>query len=451
MHDFNARTPLLLALLTVSGCVQRSDAGSTGEAKSGTAGPTGPAETRLVLDVPSGLAIAVDGEPRGNTSPEPLVVSSGKHTVEVDSPCGKASATVEAAAGALTTVSAQEFAGLKVAQLTVIARTPERKPANQTVFLGDWEVPGAAAEPTAIPACKLRLRVVPPEGLGGFVEDIEFEAGKSYVRELSLAPGPDMVRIAGGHFRIGPPGPDHYNPNFQTEVGNLEHIEGWPEIKTYEVDVETFDIDRTEVTAEQYHACYKAGFCGNEPVLSGSTRLPSKAYRHLCNLEFSQGLHTPKPGRENHPANCVAGWEAKKYCDWVGKRLPTAVEWEFAARSRNPEYACSWGGRLDRKLVCDRFGFFQGRDTKSVCSFPDDNTEQGLCDMMSNVGELATHVGVSGRDDESDCPDNVVIRGSGWDDAWFPPFLPRGCEKRSQSYERGFRCARAVNAVPPQG
>ncbi|MBZ5710703.1 hypothetical protein [Nannocystis pusilla] len=34
--------------------------------KSGAAGQSGPAETRLALDVPPGLAIIVDGEPRGN-------------------------------------------------------------------------------------------------------------------------------------------------------------------------------------------------------------------------------------------------------------------------------------------------------------------------------------------------------------------------------------------------
>jgi formylglycine-generating enzyme required for sulfatase activity len=450
MHDFSSRsrTPLLLALLTLGGCVQRPEAETTGEQKPGPAG-AGSAETRLALDVPPGLAVSVDGEPRGKTSQEPLVVAPGKHTLEVDGPCGKANATVEAAAGALATVSAPQFAGLQVAQLTVTAKTPEGKPATPAVFLGDWEVPGAAAQPSAIPACKLRLRIVAPDGLGSFMEDIEFEAGKSYQRELSLAPGPDMVRIAGGHFRMGPPGPDHYNPNFEKEVGNLEHIEGWPKIKTYEVDVQTFDIDRTEVTAEQFHACYKAGFCADDPVLWGGTKTPDSL--ELCSIEVFQELRPPKPGREKHPANCVAGWEAKKYCEWVGKRLPTDVEWEFAARSRNSEYACSWGGGFHLDRSCDHSSSASRNGTLDVCSSPVDDTEQGLCDMMGNVGELATHATLPGRSEESDCPHNVVIRGAAWDDGFFPPFMPRGCAKKIQSERRGFRCARAVSAAPAQG
>ncbi|MFZ6186143.1 hypothetical protein ACOXH8_46000, partial [Nannocystis pusilla] len=132
MHDFKRRphTPLLLALLTLGGCAQRPDPGPSNDAKSGAAGQSGPAETRLALDVPPGLAIIVDGEPEGNAPLEPFVVAPGKHAVEVDGPCGKASASVEVAAGALTTVSAPEFAGLKVAQLNVLATTQDRKPVN---------------------------------------------------------------------------------------------------------------------------------------------------------------------------------------------------------------------------------------------------------------------------------------------------------------------------------
>src|SRR5690606_34535568 len=100
---------------------------------------------------------------------------------------------------------------------------------------------------------------------------------------------------------IGPPGPDHYDPDFVWEDA-YEDFEGWPHIKTYEVDVATFDIDRTEVTAEQFHACYKAGFCGGDPVLWGGTRTPDEF--ELCTNEVFDRLRPPKPGRWNHPANC---------------------------------------------------------------------------------------------------------------------------------------------------
>ncbi|WAS90906.1 SUMF1/EgtB/PvdO family nonheme iron enzyme [Nannocystis punicea] len=448
MLDFKRRpgTSLFLALLTLGGCGQRPDPGSSGDAKSGAAAQPGPAEARLALDVPPGLAVTVDGQPRGNAPLEPLVVAPGKHAVEVDGPCGKASASVEVAAGALTTVSAQEFAGLKVAQLSVVARTSAQKPVNPAVFLGDWAVPGAAGQPTAIPACKLRLRLT-ADGLGGFMEDIEFEAGKSYVREVVLAPGSDMIRIAGGHFRMGPPGPPHYDPKFDIHEA-YEDFEGWPHIKTYEVDVPTFDLDRTEVTAEQFHACYEAGFCVDDPVLAGGTRITDD--RQACSIEVFQEKKAPKAGREKHPANCVAGWEAKKYCEWVGKRLPLDVEWEFAARSRNSEYACSWGGGYSPKVKCDRSGFTIEQGTRESCSFPKDNTEQGLCDMIGGVSELVTRAAVPGRAALSDCDFNTTGRGPAWGGSSAPFEGGEQCLDMHQSVYSGFRCARDVSAAPSQ-
>ena len=449
MHDsrHRARTSLvLLGLLSLGGCDKRPDPGPSSAGKPDPAGQPGPTETRIALDMPPGLAVTVDGEPRGNAPLGPLVVSPGKHALEVEGPCGKASASVEVAAGVLTTVSAEDFAGLKVARLAVVAKQLDGTLVRPAVFLGDWAVPGIAGAQVLIPACKLRLKVA-SEGLGGFMEDIEFEAGKAYMREVVLVPGPDMVRIHGAHFRMGPPGPDHFNPRFD-EVGPDERVVGWPWIKTYAVDVETFEIDRTEITAEQFHACYKAGFCSRSVLLWGGTRKPNKPEQ--CSTEVYQDLREPKSGRAEHPANCVAPWEAEKFCQWVGKRLPTDAEWEFSARSRNSGYACAWGGDFNLSADgCDRSGDQSG--TKDVCSFPVDNTEQGLCDMMSSVSELVTHAAVPGRPAPKDCPYNTVIRGAASNETHITPFEYRGCAGMMQAYENGFRCARDVAAVPTQG
>nr|WP_293181400.1 SUMF1/EgtB/PvdO family nonheme iron enzyme [Nannocystis sp.] len=385
----------------------------------------------------------VDGEPRGNAPAGPLIVSPGKHALEVEGPCGKASASVDAAAGALTTVGAGDFAGLKVARLAVVAKQLDGTPVRPAVFLGDWAVPGIAGAQVLIPACKLRLTIT-AEGLGGFMEDIEFEAGQAYVRDVVLAPGPDMVRIHGGHFRMGPPGPDLYDPKF-VGVGPGEDFEGWPWIKTYEVDVQTFEIDRTEVTAEQFHACYKAGYCSRSVLLWGGTKTPKEHAQ--CSTEIFEDLRDPKSGRAAHPANCVAPWEVEKYCQWVGKRLPSDAEWEFAARSRNSGYACAWGGDHTIKIGCDRSKYGQDAGTKDVCSFPEDNTEQGLCDMMGNVAELVTHAVVPGRPMENDCPYNTVTRGGRWGEGYMLNFEPGGCLGMQQSERYGFRCARDVAAA----
>jgi formylglycine-generating enzyme required for sulfatase activity len=81
------------------------------------------------------------------------------------------------------------------------------------------------------------------------------------------------------------------------------------------VHLDAYRIDKTEVTLEQFEKCVQAGSC-QEP----------KAARH-CNWG--------KPGREKHPVNCVDWFQAKAYCEWMGKRLPTEAEWEKAARGQD--------------------------------------------------------------------------------------------------------------------
>ncbi len=432
---------VLLGLVMLGGCTAHTDPVSSGEAQV-------PAQTRVALDIPPGLAVMLDGEVKGNAPLEAMVVAPGTHTLAVEGPCGKASASVNATAGALTTVKASDFAGLKTARLTVVAKQLDGTALSPTVSLGGWAVPVTAGAAVQVSACTLRLAVA-SEGLGGFIEDIDFEAGKSYVRDVVLAPGPDMVRIHGGHLRMGPPGPAHYNPRFNEELNSDKDVVGWPWIKTYEVDVATFEIERTEITADQFHACYQAGFCARSAMLAGGTKGPYKPDE--CTTDVYDDMRTPQSGRGNHPANCVAPWEVEKYCQWVGKRLATDAEWEFAARSRKSEYACSWGGGFDLPNGCDRSPNRHAKGTTEICALSEDDTEQGLCDMMTGVAELVTRAVVAGRPIEKGCPYNTVVRGAASDTSHIPPFDDRGCVGMRQNERFGFRCARDVATAAGQG
>ena len=92
------------------------------------------------------------------------------------------------------------------------------------------------------------------------------------------------------------------------------------------------------------------------------------------------------------PVNCVDWHSAAAFCAWSGGRLPTAAEWEYAARSGGRDQRYPWGDDAptcervvmrDEEVGCGR-GFGQ---VWRVCSKPAGNTTQGLCDMIGNVDE----------------------------------------------------------------
>src|SRR5690349_11393707 len=119
------------------------------------------------------------------------------------------------------------------ARLRITARDVDGRPLAATVWWGDQAFDNAdQGAPIDVPVGRRRLRVV-AEGKGAFLEDLELAVGTEIVRDVVLAPGPDMVRMAGARFTMGPP---------------ADEVEAWPGIDRWEVEVAPFDLDRTEVT-----------------------------------------------------------------------------------------------------------------------------------------------------------------------------------------------------------
>ncbi len=134
-------------------------------------------------------------------------------------------------------------------------------------------------------------------------------------------------------------------------------------------NLDAFRIDRTEVTVAQYRACVDDGVCRAADTVGS------------CNWG--------KSGRDGHPINCVDWKQARNYCRWAGKRLPTEAQWEKAARGTDRRFY-PWGNARPscRYVVMNDGGRGCGTgSTMPVGSKPDGAGPYGALDMSGNVWE----------------------------------------------------------------
>ena len=132
--------------------------------------------------------------------------------------------------------------------------------------------------------------------------------------------------------------------------------------------VDTFWIDKFEITNHQYF----------EFVESTGHRKPGPPSRYARNLVNLRG--------PNQPVTYVSWADAKAYCEWKGKRLPTEAEWEKAMRGTDGR-TWPWG----EQLAYDSSNLGGGQDgfdyTSPVGSFPQDQSVYGVFDGAGNLME----------------------------------------------------------------
>ena len=136
----------------------------------------------------------------------------------------------------------------------------------------------------------------------------------------------------------------------------------------YTAETKAFLIDKYEVTNLQY-----------KQFIDATSR---KSPTHFRNRTYPEG-------KVDHPVTYVTWHDAHDYCVWAGKRLPTDIEWEKAARGTDGrDYP--WGDDFDVNKVNSPVrwkSLNMTGDTMPVGSLEAGKSPYGLYDMAGNVWE----------------------------------------------------------------
>ncbi len=206
------------------------------------------------------------------------------------------------------------------------------------------------------------------------------------------------------------------------------------ELGTNWVYVDSFWIDKTEVTNAMYAQCVQAGPCAVPSSNRSNTR--NSYYR---NSAF-----------DDYPVIFVSWFDANAYCTWAGGRLPTEAEWEKAARGIGGRQF-PWGD--DNSWDIDGLLNYRSQDTTEVGTYPHGASPYGALDMSGNVAEwvadwfsLSYYLSPPASNPEGpESGQYRVWRGGSWANTsteWVRTYSRSGNPPTDQSSVLGFRCAR---------
>jgi formylglycine-generating enzyme required for sulfatase activity len=212
-----------------------------------------------------------------------------------------------------------------------------------------------------------------------------------------------------------------------------------------EVTIGDYYIDTFEVTNQRYMICVHAGAC-DAPDYKGS---------------YTHASYYDDPAFGNYPVLINKSQMAEMYCAWRGAHLPSEIEWEKAMRGTDGR-SYPWGDTPPddtRANLCDRNcyqswaekSFDDGyTDVAPVGSFPAGASPYGVMDMIGNLNEDVTGVGVAYQAYLGQpAPAEVLIepRGGSWNTD-FSAVLKTLDGYSYYSLDGGFRCASEPVGAP---
>lgn len=277
---------------------------------------------------------------------------------------------------------------------------------------------------------------------------------------VSEIDGMTLIYIPAGEFTMG-----------YTEEEITHAVSSNYQFVSHKVLLDGYWIDMTEVTNDMFtkFIAETQYVTDAEKRGNGHVALPTVYWKKVDGASWKKprGPDSNLEGLGNHPVVQVSWNDAKAYCDWAGRRLPTDAEWEKAARGTDMRLY-PWGnnepnGELANlpdiqfkeyiKLDIIKTNFDDGYIfTAPVGSYPKGKSPYGILDMSGNVWEWVSDFVSEDyvKNPETNNPkgptssdgETHIIRGASWDVEYGATSVNREMDwPDGSSASLGIRCA----------
>ena len=301
----------------------------------------------LILVTGAAFLAVINGRGRGAAADAGATATTGSLAASLETPAAEANAVALASSMTTAATAQPSFTPLPPA----LAEPSPTEPASATATL--TPTPTATASPTASPTPSRYPPVM--------------------TRTQDNMP---MVLIPAGRLLMG--------------SAENDFVAAPDERPQHEVRLDRFYIDKYEVSVAQYaaflnqlgsyeRACNRLD-CALPREIAGYTS-------YLSEQDLGDGTvqYVPIVGYATYPANHVSWYGAVAYCEWVGARLPTEAEWEYAARGDDGRLY-PWGNTAPTaaRAVFQSDSF---ENLKSVDALPDGATPFDVFGLAGSVWE----------------------------------------------------------------
>ena len=164
--------------------------------------------------------------------------------------------------------------------------------------------------------------------------------------------------------------------SFNFEVSNPDQFIPYPDYSNPKtVEVSSFYMDEYPVTNQDFYE-----------FLEATQYIPEYSANFL--KHWVNGMYSS--GQEKYPMVYISREDAQAYADWAGKRLPTEVEWQYAAQGQDGRL-WPWGNKFHGTRCNSAFG-----KSTPVDAFSKGKSPFGISDMVGNIWQLMNDVYFNG-------------------------------------------------------